>query len=75
MAKLKIFSKAFKSLKKGQKTTHMPPELRFDGYHHMPDFLHRSGKRECKYPGCKSETQVSEVQLHEVQRKLVPFCK
>lgn len=42
----------------GKKTYVPPPDVRYDGVGHMADFLDRTGKRMCKFPGCKSETQV-----------------
>lgn len=32
-------------------------DVRFDGFNHMITFLDRSGKKMCKNPSCKSETQ------------------
>lgn len=41
------------------KRTYAPPlDVRYDGIGHMIDMLDRSGKRVCKLPGCKSETQI-----------------
>ncbi|XP_047138748.1 piggyBac transposable element-derived protein 2-like [Hydra vulgaris] len=40
------------------KRTYLPAvDIRFDGKEHFPQWLDRSGKRQCKLPRCKSETQ------------------
>lgn len=43
--------------KKATKTRIPVDDVRFDGFNHMCKFLDRSGKKMCKNPGCKSETQ------------------
>lgn len=41
------------------KRVYLPPtETRYDGVDHFPEMVPRPGKRTCKNPGCKSETQV-----------------
>lgn len=41
-----------------QKKTYLPPaDIRFDKIDHWPEFLDRGGKKTCKLPACKSETQ------------------
>lgn len=41
-----------------KRKTYLPlADVRFDGYGHFPEWLDRFGKRQCKLPGCKSETQ------------------
>lgn len=42
---------------KATKTNIPLDDVRFDGFNHMCKFLDRSGKKMCKNPGCKSETQ------------------
>lgn len=43
--------------KKNTKVYLPTAEVRFDGMDHWCIFLDRTGKRTCKFPGCKSETQ------------------
>lgn len=45
-------------VQKLKKSYDPPDDVRFDGVGHMPDVLSRSGKKVCKLPGCKSETQM-----------------
>lgn len=44
--------------KVSRKTFLPQDEIRYDGMNHWPEFLDRSGKKTCKQPGCKSETQM-----------------
>lgn len=38
--------------------THLPiDDVRYDGFNHICTFFDRSGKKVCKNPGCKSQTQ------------------
>lgn len=44
--------------KKNTTKSYLPvDDVRFDGFNHMITFLDRSGKKMCKNPGCKSDTQ------------------
>lgn len=43
--------------KKGHKSYIPTADVRFDGMDHWCKFLDRAGKKSCKFPGCKSETQ------------------
>lgn len=51
-------STSLKEAKMVKKSYAPPDDLRYDNSGHMPDCLDRSGKRMCKMPGCKSETQM-----------------
>lgn len=47
-----------KVVKKSPKKTYLrTDDTRLDAFNHWLEWLHRSGKRQCKLPGCKSETQ------------------
>ena len=46
------------SSKRPVRRTYLPTaDVRFDGFGHFHEWLDRSGKRQCKLPGCKSDTQ------------------
>ncbi|XP_055307022.1 piggyBac transposable element-derived protein 1-like, partial [Sitodiplosis mosellana] len=50
--------------KKTQKRAYLPAdEVRFDEVGHWCRFLDRDGKKTCKFPGCKSETQEEIIQI------------
>lgn len=42
----------------GRKTYLPPDDVRYDGVGHFANFLPRTGKKRCKFPGCTSETQI-----------------
>lgn len=62
---------------KQSKKTYLPTaDTRFDGFNHYPEWLDRSGWRQCTLPGCKSETQCISLNVKYIfvaQRQKIVF--